>query len=137
MSADLVNGSAATCWDEIEVELVTGDPALLTAIDARLRAVGARPAATATKLQRVLGDQLPAVSTGQGSPLTARSAAGEVVLGYLRHQLRAISRYDPLVRRDEPDAVQRHLPGDLRCRPPADAPPVVTGGSWSGRNRAY
>src|SRR5271166_3252022 len=107
VSAEPAGGSAATCWEEIGVELVTGDPGLLTAIDARLREAGARPAATVTKLQRALGDQLPAASTGPGSPLTARSAAGEVVLGYLRHQVQAISRYDPLVRRDEPDAVHQ------------------------------
>jgi inorganic triphosphatase YgiF len=85
-------GSAAACRDEIGVELVTGGPGLLTAIGARLREAGARPAATVTKLQRALGGQLPAASTGPGSPLTARSAAGQVVLGCLRHQVRAISR---------------------------------------------
>ena len=115
VSAEPVNGSAATCWDEIEVELVTGDPGLLKAIDARLREAGARPAATVTKLRRALGDQLPA-STGPGSPLTARSTAGEVVLGYLRHQVQAISRYDPLVRRDEPDAVHQMRVATRRAR---------------------
>jgi len=116
VSAEPVNGSAATCWDEIEVELVTGDPGLLTAIDARLREAGARPAATVTKLQRALGDQLPDAGTGPGSPLTARSPAGEVVLGYLRHQVQAISRYDPLVRRDEPDAVHQMRVATRRAR---------------------
>ena len=116
VSAEPAGGSAATCWDEIEVELVTGDPGLLTAIDARLREAGARPAATVTKLQRALGDQLPAASTGPGSPLTARSTAGEVVLGYLRHQVQAISRYDPLVRRDEPDAVHQMRVATRRAR---------------------
>jgi inorganic triphosphatase YgiF len=47
-------------WDEIEAELVTGGPALLTAIDSRLRQAGALPAATATKLQRALAGRLPA-----------------------------------------------------------------------------
>ena len=54
VSAEPADGSAATSWDEIEAELVTGGPALLTAIDTRLRRAGARPAATATKLQRAL-----------------------------------------------------------------------------------
>ena len=116
VSAQPVNGSAATCWDEIEVELVTGDPGLLKAIDARLREAGARPATTVTKLQRALGDQLPAVRTGPESPLTERSPAGAVVLGYLRHQVHAISRYDPLVRRDEPDAVHQMRVATRRAR---------------------
>ena len=54
VSAQPADGSAATWWDEIEAELVTGGPALLAAIDARLRRAGARPAAIATKLQRAL-----------------------------------------------------------------------------------
>ena len=41
------------------------------------------------------------------SRVTAHSPAGEAVLGYLRDQVTAISRYDPLVRRDEPDAVHQ------------------------------
>ena len=39
--------------------------------------------------------------------LTRHSPAAEVVLAYLRDQVAAISRYDPLVRRDEPDAVHQ------------------------------
>jgi CHAD domain-containing protein len=116
VSAEPAGGSAAACWDEIGVELVTGGPGLLKAIDARLREAGARPAATVTKLQRALGGQLPAASTGPGSPLTAHSTAGEVVLGYVRHQVRAISRYDPLVRRDEPDAVHQMRVATRRAR---------------------
>ena len=91
VSAGPMDESAATSWDEIEVELVTGDLELLKAIDARLRAAGARPAATATKLERALGDQLPAAVAAQGSPLTARSPAGEVVLAYVRQQVLAIA----------------------------------------------
>ena len=37
VSAEPADGSAATSWDEIEAELVTGGPALLTAIDRQLR----------------------------------------------------------------------------------------------------
>ena len=54
VSAQPTDGSAAISWDEIEAELVTGGFALLTAIDTQLRLAGARPAATATKLQRAL-----------------------------------------------------------------------------------
>ena len=80
VSAEPADGAAATSWDEIEAELITGDPKLLKAIDTRLRKAGARPAATATKLQRALGGRLPAAKAAQGPPLTATSPAGEVVL---------------------------------------------------------
>ena len=52
----------------------------------------------------------------QGSPPTARSPAGEVVLGYVRQQVAAIARYDPLVRRDEPDAVHQMRVATRRAR---------------------
>ena len=116
VSAEPAAGSAATSWEEIKVELVTGGPKLLKAIDARLRRAGARPAVTATKLQRALGDQWPAVMVAEGSPLAAQSAAGQVVLGYLRQQVAAIARYDPLVRLDEPDAVHQMRVATRRAR---------------------
>jgi len=107
---------SASSWDEIEAELVTGGPALLTAIDTQLRQAGARPAATATKLQRALASRLPAAGAAPGPPLTRHSPAGEVVLGYVRDQVAAISRYDPLVRRDEPDAVHQMRVATRRAR---------------------
>jgi CHAD domain-containing protein len=126
VSAGLMDEPAAASWEEIEVELVTGDRELLTVIGARLRAAGARPAATATKLERALGERLRAArrSAGdragavakQGSPLTPRSPAGEVVLGYVRQQALAITRLDPLVRRDEPDAVHQMRVATRRAR---------------------
>ena len=116
VSARLMDEPAAVSWEEIEVELVTGDRELLTAIDARLREAGARPAATAAKLQRALADQLPAVVAAEGSSLTARSPAGDVVLGYVRQQVLAIVRYDPLVRRGEPDAVHQMRVATRRAR---------------------
>jgi CHAD domain-containing protein len=106
VSAEPADGPAAS-WDEIEAELVTGGPALLEAIDKRLRRAGARPAATAAKLQRALGGRQPAPRAARQPPLTRGSPAGEVVLGYVRDQVAAIWRYDPLVRRDAPDAVHQ------------------------------
>ena len=50
------------------------------------------------------------------APLTRRSPAGEVVLAYVRDQVAAISRYDPLVRRDEPDAVHQMRVATRRAR---------------------
>ncbi len=116
VSAEPADGSAATSWDEIEAELVTGGPALLTAIDTRLRRAGARPAATATKLQRALAGRLPAAGAAPEPSLTRHSPAGEVVLAYVRDQVAAISRYDPLVRRDEPDAVHQMRVATRRAR---------------------
>jgi CHAD domain-containing protein len=48
--------------------------------------------------------------------LTARSPAGDVVLAYIRTQVLAIARYDPLVRRDAPDAVHQMRVATRRAR---------------------
>ena len=117
LSAGPAGRSAATWWDEIEAELVTGGPVLLTAIDTRLRRAGTRPAATATKLQRALAGLLPAAGAArEPPPLTRGSPAGQVVLGYVRDQVAAIWRYDPLVRRDAPDAVHQMRVATRRAR---------------------
>jgi CHAD domain-containing protein len=113
--AEPADGTAATSWDEIEAELVTGDPKLLKTIDTRLRRAGARSAATNTKLQRALAGRLPAAQAAQ-ERLTAYSPAGEVVLAYVRDQVAAISRSDPLVRREEPDAIHQMRVATRRAR---------------------
>jgi CHAD domain-containing protein len=112
--AEPADGSTVTSWDEIEAELVAGGPELLKAIDRRLREAGALPAAAATKLQRALGGRLSAAP--QTPPLTPRSTASEVVLAYVRDQVAAISRYDLLVRRGEPDAVHQMRVATRRAR---------------------
>ncbi len=86
------------------------------AIDTQLRRVGARPAATGTKLRRALAGRLPAIGATHEPPLTRHSPAAEVVLAYLREQVAAISRYDPQVRRDEPDAVHQMRVAPRRAR---------------------
>ena len=48
--------------------------------------------------------------------VTARSPAGDVVLAYIRTQVLAIARYDPLVRRDAPDAVHQMRVATRRAR---------------------
>ena len=116
VSAGPVDGPAAASWDEIEAELVNGDAKLLTAIDTRLRNAGARTAPTATKLERALTGRLPPTKAAQPRPLTAQSTAGEVVLAYVRDQMAAICRYDPLVRRGEPDAVHQMRVATRRAR---------------------
>lgn len=51
-----------------------------------------------------------------GPSLTGQSRAGEVVLAYVRRQVAAISRCDPLVRRAEPDAVHQMRVATRRAR---------------------
>ena len=115
--AEPAGGSAVTSWDEIEAGLVTGGPALLKAIDLQLRWAGARPAAAATTLQRALAGRLAATGAAPDPPpLTRHSPAGEVVLAYVRDQVAAICRYDPRVRRDEPDAVHQMRVATRRAR---------------------
>jgi CHAD domain-containing protein len=50
-------------WQEVEVELVDGDPKLLDAVERQLLAAGATPAAGPSKLARALGDRLMAPQT--------------------------------------------------------------------------
>jgi inorganic triphosphatase YgiF len=47
-------GTADLTWREIEVELVSGSPAILAAAGRQLRAAGARPSGSANKLGRLL-----------------------------------------------------------------------------------
>lgn len=54
--------------------------------------------------------------TAPGPSLTRHSPAADVVLAYLRDQVAAISRCDPLVRRDEPDAVHQMRVATRRAR---------------------
>ena len=61
----------------------------------------------------------PGAAAPRGSydpPLHGHSSAGEVVLSYLHDQVAAITRYDPLVRRDEPDAVHQMRVATRRAR---------------------
>jgi CHAD domain-containing protein len=116
-------GDTATLsrWHEVEVELTRGGPRLLDAADRRLRAAGLRPAGRQAKLERALADQLPAAgrppqpANGRPGP-TPRSPAAEVVMAYARAQVRALMSYDPLVRRDAPDAVHQMRIASRRLR---------------------
>ncbi|HEV7186790.1 MAG TPA: CYTH and CHAD domain-containing protein [Blastococcus sp.] len=102
-------------WREVEVELGTGDDALAAAAGDRLLAAGARRSASASKVGRVLGDRLAAVTgpvPGEQSPGTA----GEFVLGALGEQVAALQAADVLLRTDQPGAVDgiRAAAGRLR-----------------------
>jgi len=79
------SGGAGTSltWREVEVELISGTPAVLAAAGARLRAAGARPSPSASKLSRLLGaagahaDTGPRTGNGTGLEAVAEAEAGE------------------------------------------------------------
>jgi len=80
-------------------------------------AAGATAAPDAVKRQRALAGRPAAAGAAREPPvLTRHSPAGQVVLGYVRDQVAAIRRYDPLVRRDEPDAVHQMRVATRRAR---------------------
>jgi CHAD domain-containing protein len=101
-------------WREVEVELTGGGRLLLVAADDRLRKAGLRPAGRAAKLERALADRMP--SAAAPPRLKPRSRAGDVVLSYLRGQADALKSADPLVRRDQPDAVHQMRVAARRLR---------------------
>lgn len=102
-------------WQELEVELVGGARELLDAVEARLGESGARPSDAKSKIGRLLGDRIAGDSRA-GRPSGRTPSGGEVVLGYLTTQVRNIVRYDPSVRRDEPDAVHKMRVAARRAR---------------------
>jgi hypothetical protein len=61
----------------------------------RLRKTRPAPSAAGHRPGRAARPRTLVSKTAQGSPPTARSPAGKVVLGYVRQQVAAIARYDP------------------------------------------
>jgi CHAD domain-containing protein len=110
--------TTTVAWREVEVELSEhGQRKLLDRIERRLLKVGAQRAGSSSKLGRLLADRLPPAMTAS-RPDSAQSArsAGEVVLAYLRTQAQLLRHYDPLVRRDAPDAVHQMRVAARRMR---------------------
>lgn len=103
-----------SAWREVEVELVGGDQALLDAVSACLEFAGLTRSASASKLQRVLGDLVPGQL--QRPKLTSRSRAGDVVLAHLREQVEELVARDRGARTDEPDAVHKMRVATRRLR---------------------
>lgn len=108
-AASLGPSVTAATWREVEVELVDGDVVLLDAVQQVLVAAGARPSASRSKLAQALGDRLPAEP--EPGP-----TAGDVVVAHLRSQVAELVARDPLVRRDEPDAVHKMRVATRRLR---------------------
>jgi CHAD domain-containing protein len=96
-------------WQEIEVELVDGDPAVLAAVEERLLSAGARPASGPSKVSRALGDPAP-----QKTPKTKKKI--QPVLAYVREQRFALAAYDPGVRQGGEEAVHKMRVATRRLR---------------------
>lgn len=106
----LRDGGEPQRWRELEVELVDGSVQVLDAVDAALRAAGARPAQSPSKLVRALGDKRPtAAKRGYG-------AAHRALTDYLLAQRDAIVANDRGVRDGDPTAVHRMRVATRRLR---------------------
>ncbi|WP_055599056.1 CYTH and CHAD domain-containing protein [Streptomyces aureus] len=112
LSVDTVHAEGLTsggeaAWTEIEVELADDtDPAVLDAVEKRLRKAGIRPSDSPSKLSRALAETGLEPGEAPAAPVTP-GTAGAAVLAYVREQVEAIVAYDPAVRRDLPDAVHQ------------------------------
>ncbi|GAA1269870.1 CYTH and CHAD domain-containing protein [Sphaerisporangium rubeum] len=99
-------------WREVEAEIKDGDTGHLKRTGKALRKAGATPAASGSKLGRLLGDAVPV------SPLAepAGGTAGRVVVDYLKSQVDALTAQDPQVRREGYDAVHQMRVASRRLR---------------------
>lgn len=105
----------AVSWREVEVELAEhGQVKLLDRIERRLLKAGAQRSGSGSKLGRLLAEELSARPAAPKPD--AASPAGDVVLAYLRSQAEELRGYDPLVRRDTPDAVHQMRVAARRMR---------------------
>ena len=99
-------------WREWEVELVAGSRVLLESVQDRLAGAGVRASAYQSKLARALN--LDPAST---EPAPKRKGpAGDVMLAYLRQQVKDLKDQDPRVRQDAPDAVHKMRVATRRMR---------------------
>jgi len=114
VSATDVRTGILRLWREWEVELLPGAPsarhpreALLDAVEEKLLAAGAVPAASASKLARSMGRTSLSPDGGHVrlDSVSGASPALEVASVVLADLLERVLAVDPLVRRDEPDAV--------------------------------
>ena len=103
-------------WREWEAELVAGDEALLDAVGARLLAAGAVEAASSSKVGRVLDASASTWWTAPATTVRRGVTAGDAVKAHVAEQVAELLDRDPLVRRDEPDAVHRMRVATRRLR---------------------
>jgi CHAD domain-containing protein len=112
----LLDGGTGTQWRELEIELVDGPREALDRLDAALRAAGARPAESPSKLARALGDAYPAPKADKRAGDDRRSVGRRTLAGYVRAQRDAIVALDPLVRDGDGEAVHKMRVATRRLR---------------------
>jgi CHAD domain-containing protein len=105
-AVDAATPDEVRSWREVEVELGTGDEAVLTALGDALVAAGARPSESASKVGRALTARLAATQPPDGQQ-SGRPSAGDVVSDAFRAQVAALQEADVMVRTDRPDAVHK------------------------------
>jgi CHAD domain-containing protein len=94
-------------WQEVEVELVSGGPELLAAVERHLLTAGATPATGPSKVARALGNP----------PVKAKiKKQKDPVLAYAGEQRDAICEWDPAVRQGDPEAVHKMRVATRRLR---------------------
>ena len=106
VSAGTVDEPEKVTWREWELELVEGNVDLLAQAATMLEDSGGRPS-NGTKLAKALGDRVPVRPERVLPKASPTSPASQVVQARLLEQVRVVHAYDPLVRRDAPDAVHR------------------------------
>lgn len=106
-------GASGEVLAEVADDRVDADGSVLGATGAALRAVGAAPSHTGSKLHRALGDRLRS-QDGEGTSghddrggLGPRSAARQVLHRELRRHVAEVPRQNPAVRADLPDPAYR------------------------------
>ena len=101
-------------WHEVEVELTGGRRDLLDAADKLLRRHGLRRAGQSAKLARVL--DLPPPQPAHSRQTGPAAPAGDVLVGFIEAQVAALKALDPMVRRNEADAVHQMRTTTRRLR---------------------
>jgi CHAD domain-containing protein len=101
-------------WREWEIELVAGSRTLLQSVQDRLAGAGVRPSAYQSKLARALN--LDPASTEPAPAPKRTGPAGDVMLAYLRQQVKELKEQDPLVRQDAHDAIHKMRVATRRMR---------------------
>ncbi|WP_433828481.1 CHAD domain-containing protein [Actinoplanes sp. CA-015351] len=100
-----------SAWQEIEVELVDGDAAVLDAVEQALLKAGATPAEGPSKVSRALAERLT-----EAKAKTKVKTKVNPVLRYAREQRDAILEYDPPARRGDADGVHKMRVATRRLR---------------------
>ena len=94
-------------WREWEVELVDGTRPLLDAVEERLLAAGASPAAARSKLIRTLADAVPPAPKTPSRKGLSNGSAAQLVFAHLATQTEELHRQDARLRADLPGSVHK------------------------------